>query len=324
MDQNYNQYSQNTQPTPPKKPKKASSGAGKKLITAGIIIAVVFVVGVIFAGTCIRSVPTGYTGILTTFGKVEDSNLEAGVHVIAPWQNIVLMDNRVQKQSMDTQAFSSDIQQVDVRLTVTYTINKSAAANLYEQVGLNYYDSIIYPQLMENTKTVFANYTAEGLIETRDQLATEVTDMMRSDVASYGIDIANVAIENIDFSDSFTDAIEAKQVATQELQRAQTQQQQATLEAEAAAERERIAAQAKAEVAKIEADAEAYSITAKAAAEAEANQKVAESLTDELIEYTQAQLWNGELPTTYVGSSDSLPVLNIGAADAVEATADAE
>ncbi len=324
MDQNYNQYSQNAQPTPPKKPKKASSGAGKKLVTTGIIVAVVFVIAVIFASTCIRSVPTGYTGILTTFGKVEDSNLEAGVHVIAPWQNIVLMDNRVQKQSMDTQAFSSDIQQVDVRLTVTYTINKSAAANLYQKVGLNYYDSIIYPQLMENTKTVFAYYTAEGLIETRDQLATEVTSMMRTDVADYGIDIANVAIENIDFSDSFTDAIEAKQVATQELQRAQTQQQQATLEAEAAAERQRIAAQAEAEVAKIEADAEAYSITAKAAAEAEANQKVAESLTDELIEYTQAQLWDGKLPATYVGSSDSLPVLNIGAEDAVETGADAE
>ena len=316
MDQN---YTQNPQPTPPKKPKKASSGAGKKLAVTGSVIIAVIIILAIFAGTCIRSVPTGYTGILTTFGKVENSNLEAGVHVIAPWQNIVLMDNRVQKQSMDTQAFSSDIQQVDVSLTVTYTINKAAAANLYQKVGLNYYDSIIYPQLMENTKTVFANYTAEGLIETRDELAMKVTDMMRTDVSDYGIDIANVAIENIDFSDSFTDAIEAKQVATQELQRAQTQQQQATLEAEAAAERERIAAQAKAEVAKIEADAEAYAITAKAAAEAEANQKVAESLTDELIEYTQAQLWNGELPATYVGSSDSLPVLNIGAEEVSEA-----
>lgn len=318
MDQNYNQ---NVAPNP-QKPKK--SGAVKKMAVTGAIIAVVFVLAVIFAATCIRSVPTGYTGILTTFGKVEDSNLEAGVHVIAPWQNIVLMDNRVQKQSLDTQAFSSDIQQVDVRLTVTYTINKAAAANLYQQVGLNYYDSIIYPQLMENTKTVFAYYTAEGLIETRDELALKVTDMMRGDVADYGIDIANVAIENIDFSDSFTDAIEAKQVATQELQRAQTQQQQANLEAEAAAERKRIAAEAEAEVARIAADAEAYSITAKAAAEAEANQKVAESLTGDLIEYTQAQLWNGELPSTYVGSSDALPVLNIGAEEAVEADAEAE
>lgn len=320
MDQNYNQT---TVPNP-KEPRKSRSGAAKRLAAAGIVIAVLLVAAIVFAATCIRSVPTGYTGILTTFGKVEDSNLEAGVHLIAPWQNIVLMDNRVQKQSMDAQAFSSDIQQVDVRLTVTYTINKSAAANLYQKVGLNYYDSIIYPQLMENTKTVFAYYTAEGLIETRDELAARISDMMRTDVADYGIDIANVAIENIDFSDSFTDAIEAKQVATQELQRAQTQQQQATLEAQAAAERERIAAETKAEVARIDADASAYAITAKASAEAAANQMVAESLTDELIEYTQAQLWNGELPTTYVGSSDSLPVLNVGAQADVEPTDDAQ
>lgn len=169
---------------------------------------------------------------------------------------------------------------------------------------------------------MFAYYTAEGLIETRDELAMKVTDMMRTDVADFGIDISNVAIENIDFSDSFTDAIEAKQVATQELQRAETQQKQAILEAESAAERERISAQAKADVAKIEADAEAYAITAKAAAEAEANTKVAQSLTEELIEYTQAQLWDGQLPDTYVGSSGSLPVLNIGAEAAVEATAE--
>ena len=92
------------------------------------------------------------------------------------------------------------------------------------------------------------------------------------------------------------------------------------MEAQAAADRERIAAQAKAEVAKIEADADAYAITAKAAAEAEANAKIADSLSEALIEYTQAQLWNGELPDTYVGSSDALPVLNIGADEAENKT----
>ena len=151
---------QNVHPNPSPKPAKGGSALAK-LIAA----AVVLVLLAVLASLC---VPTGYTGILTTFGKVEQSNLDAGVHVKAPWQDIVLMDNRVQKQSLDAQAFSSDIQQVDVRLTVTYTINKSAAAGLYEKVGLRYYDSVVYPQLMENTKTVLANYTAEGLIEKRD------------------------------------------------------------------------------------------------------------------------------------------------------------
>ncbi|MBQ8087339.1 MAG: prohibitin family protein [Clostridia bacterium] len=275
------------------------------VIALGIVILIALVSG------CIRSVPTGYTGILTTFGKVEQSNLDAGVHLKAPWQKIVLMDNRVQKQTLDTQSFSADIQQVDVRETVTYRINSTAAAVLYEKVGTHYFENILYPQLLENTKTVFAQYSAEGLVEHRDALAEQIAERMKEDVGDYGIDIVTVAIENIDFSDRFTDAIEAKQVATQELQRAQTQQQQANLEAKAAAERQRIAAQAEADVAKIAADADAYAITAKAQAEAEANKKIAESLTDALIDYTEAQNWNGQLPGTVVGADGGLPIIGV-------------
>lgn len=280
-------------------------------MTAALVALVVIVV---LAFTCIRAVPTGYTGILTTFGRVEKSNLGAGMQIKMPWQNIVLMDNRLQKASVDTQAFSSDIQQVDVRLTLNYEIDKDAAATLYEEVGTQYYDKLIAPQLLENTKAVFADYTAEGLIEKRDELATRIRDLMATDVTDHGIVIKGVAIENIDFSDIFTDAIEAKQVATQEYQRAETQQQQTTMEASAQAERQRIAAEAEAEVARIAADAEAYTVTAKAQAEAEANRQVAASLTEALIDYVEAQNWNGELPQTYVGSEDALPVLNMDAA----------
>ena len=78
-----------------------------------------------------------------------------------------------------------------------------------------------------------------------------------------------------------------------------------------ASKRQRVAAQAEADVAKINADADAYAIQTKAAAEAEANEKIARSLTEALIDYTQAQRWNGQLPDTYVGASDALPVLNL-------------
>lgn len=302
----------NTQQTAQNRPAKERRHVpGVVKLVAAVAVVVVLAV---LAGSCVRAVPTGYTGILTTFGRVEKSNLQAGMQIKMPWQNIVLMDNRIQKATVDTQAFSSDIQQVDVRLTVNYEIDKTSAAGLYEAVGTQYYDKLIAPQLLEDTKTVFANYTAEGLIGQRDELASRIAQMLVEDVGSHGIVVKGVAIENIDFSDSFTDAIEAKQVATQEYQRAQTQQQQATMEASAAAERQRIAAQAEAEVAKIAADADAYAVTAKAEAEAEANQKIAQSLTDALINYTQVQNWNGKLPDTYVGTSDALPVLNMDAA----------
>ena len=284
----------------------------KKGMTRILVIAACIVLAVIIlVSTSFREVPTGYTGILTTFGRVSDNNLDAGIHLKLPWQKIVLMDNRVQKATISTQAFSSDIQQVDVQLTATYSINKSTAANLYKSVGTRYYDSIVYPRLLENLKAIVANYTAEGLVENRSLLAEEIEGLMITDMNEYGIDVHNIAIEDLDFSDRFTDAIEAKQVATQELQRATTEQEQATMEARAQAERQQIAATAEAEVAKIQADAEAYGITARAEAEAAANEKVAASVTRDLIDYKQAQNWDGKLPSTYMGGSDAMPILSI-------------
>ena len=89
-------------------------------------------------------------------------------------------------------------------------------------------------------------------------------------------------------------------------------QEQANIEAAAAAERKTIAANAEAEVAKIAAEAEAYAITAKAEAEAEANRKIAASLTDELIAYTEINQWDGQLPTYMAGGdATTVPVLDL-------------
>ena len=98
------------------------------LILAGIIASalmkevwsslVAVCLAVILVAGCIAIVPTGYTGILTTFGRVEDKTISAGFNFIAPWQNVVKMDNRTQKVQIQTSAFSSDIQQVDLLLAV--------------------------------------------------------------------------------------------------------------------------------------------------------------------------------------------------------------
>ena len=67
---------------------------GKKLAAVLSIVIAVVIVLIIFASTCIRSVPTGYTGILTTFGKVEDVVLQEGLHFKVPFvQKIVVVDN---------------------------------------------------------------------------------------------------------------------------------------------------------------------------------------------------------------------------------------
>ena len=91
----------------------------------GLIILIIVVAAVIvLATTCTATVQTGYTGIVTTFGKVEDVTLEAGLHFKSPFQSIIPMDNREQKSSFKTEAFSSDIQQVQIDGSINYAINK--------------------------------------------------------------------------------------------------------------------------------------------------------------------------------------------------------
>ena len=80
------------------------------------------------------------------------------------------------------------------------------------------------------------------------------------------------------------------------------------MEAQQTAERQKIKAQADADVAKINADADAYAIRTKAEAEADANEKIAKSITEDLIEYNKSLQWDGKLPGVY-GGGGVLPIL---------------
>ena len=280
----------------------------KKIIT--IITGVLALILLAFSTTSI--VPTGFTGVLTTFGRVEENTLDAGLNFKAPWQNVITMDNREQRLSFTFEAFSSDIQQTSVTGSVNFNINKQTAMTLYQEIGQNYSNILIAPRLYENTKVVFSRYTAENLISSRDNLASEILELMRQDLEQYGINIISISIEDIDFTDAFTDAIEAKQVATQNKLRTETEQEEAIIIAESAAEQRTIAAEAEAEVARIEADAEAYRTQVSSEAEAQANALIAASLSGDLIEYLEVQNWDGQLPDTFVGSSgEAIPVLPV-------------
>ncbi len=299
------------QTKPPAAPRKIRK-PGKAVKPALILVAAVILVLVIY-GCCTAIVPTGYTGILTTFGKVADYTLDAGFHFKSPFQEVTLMDNREQKSAFNTEAFSSDIQQVNVNGSINYNINKTTAMNLFKDVGTGYFQTLVSPRLMENLKAVFSKYTAEELISSREKLSVETREVLSSEMSRYGINIISVSIENIDFTDAFTDAVEAKQVAQQSKLKAEIEQEQATMEAKQAADRQKIAAEAEASVQKINADAEAYAIRTQAEAQSEANRQIAESLTDELISYTQVQQWDGKMPANLAATHRTpLPILARG------------
>ena len=276
---------------------------GKNALASLILTgAIVLSVGAV-ALSCVQSVPTGHTGVVTTFGKVENTTLDSGVHFVLPWQKVVKMDNRVQKQTADLSCFSSDIQEVNLTYTINYQIKKSDAQNIYRTIGVDYYQTVIQPCITESVKVVTARYTAEQLVGKRNELAAAIEDDLADKLLSYNIELVSTSIENMDFTNAFTDAVEAKQVAQQNKLRAETEAEQKVIEAKAAAE-----------VRKVNADAEAYEVRARAEAEAEANRMISESLTDELIQYTYAQSWNGKLPTVMSGGeggSSMIPVLDV-------------
>ena len=273
---------------------------------------VALIVVIILAFSMIKTVPTGYTGILTTFGKVEPNTVSAGVHVIAPWQKIVKLDNRTQKVSVETDTFSKDIQQVKVSLAVNFCIDQATAQELYKTVGVNYYESVVLPRILENVKAVVAEYSAENLVAKRGELSDEILTRLTDDAAAYGINIISISVEDIDFTDEFTDAVERKQVATQNKLAAETEQAQKTMEEQAAADRAVISAKAKAEQDVIAANAEleVTKIQAEAALyagekEAEMNKRIAESLTPNLVKYYYIKQWDGILPKTVLGEDSS-------------------
>jgi regulator of protease activity HflC (stomatin/prohibitin superfamily) len=289
----------------------AQEEGAPKVAGLGMIIVAI----ALFIFSCIGIVPTGYTGILTTFGAVQDRTVSAGINFVAPWQDVITMDNRTQKVEISTQAFSSDIQQVDISMSVNYCIGQETARELYKTVGKNYYENIMFPRIQENVKAVFSQYTAEALIANREILSSAVADLMKNDMSQYGITIISIAIEDIDFTDAFTNAVEAKQVAAQNKLTAETQQAQKTMEQEAEAERAIIAANAKAqqdiiaaqadlEVVKIQADAALYA----GEREANMNERIAAALSDELINYYWIKQWDGKLPSTVLGGDNSFMI----------------
>ncbi|MBO5232226.1 MAG: prohibitin family protein [Clostridia bacterium] len=262
----------------------SKSQKAKKMLYIPIIIAVLGVVGV-FA-SCVVSVPTGHTGVVITFGKVENYTFEAGVHVKLPFSDVINMDNRTQKGSEEMSCFSSDIQEVTATYTLNYRIEKSNAQTIYKTIGKDYYNTVVTPCIHESLKTVTAKYDAEDIIGSRAKLAKEVEDMLASKLKQYNIELVSTAIENLDFTDSFTQAVEDKQVAAQNKLKAQTEAEQKIIEAEAAAKAKIIAAEA----------------------EAKANDTIAKSLNDNILYQQWLEKWDGNLPQ--VAGSDANVIID--------------
>ncbi len=264
-------------------------------ITAAAIVLVIVVV----LCSALTIVPAGHTGVVVTVGKVSDRVLSEGLHFKIPFaQQVVVMNNKIQKTEINSNSVSRDLQTVSSGVAINYHVTQDASAKIYKRIGEQYADTVLQPAIQEAVKAVTAQYTAEELITKRSAVGDEIGQTLSKKVSEYGIIIDKFNIVNFDFSEEFNAAIEQKQVAEQNKLRAETEKEQKIIEAEAEAERKVIAAQA-----------EADAIRQKAEAEAEANQKLNESLSENVLRYQQIEKWDGKYPN--VVSSDSSILVDV-------------
>ena len=271
----------------------------KKLAKHGVIVVIILIALAVLLAKGFTRVPVGSTGIMVTLGRVQDgSTLSEGLHFHLPFlQEIVTMDNRVQKLELDTEAFSKDIQTVSAKLAVNYRLRPESSFSVYKSYGTRFEQNIIVPATHEALKSVSAQYTAEELISKRAESSDKMRDELDAKLTGMGITVTDFNIIDFDFSVDFINAVEAKQVAEQVKKRAATEnetaiaqaereKQVAIKQAEAAAEKVRIEAEAKANAVKLAAEAEAFRL-----------QSINQNLTDLTIRNTLAERWNGKLPS---------------------------
>ncbi|MBP5580565.1 MAG: prohibitin family protein [Ruminococcus sp.] len=218
-------------------------------------------VALLLAANSFTIVPAGNTGVVLTLGEVSANPLSEGFHVKAPFvQTVEDMSNKIQVYETPASAVSKDLQTVSSSIAVNYRLVSDKSPDMYKNVGVDYQTILITPVVQECMKSATAKYNAEQLITDRESVSNEVKTALDSKLNSYGIYIEKFNIVNFDFSAEFNTAIEAKQVAEQNLLKTKTEQEQAKVVAKTEAEKKVIAA-----------NAEAEAILAQAQAQADAN-----------------------------------------------------
>ena len=270
------------------------------------ILIVLLILAIVVLSSFIRIIPEGNVGIVTRLGAARDEHINPGPYFKTPLDSVTNMSTQEEVYTTELVAFSSDMQQVGVSAAVRYALNKEDAVRVYKTIGRNYEEKIIPQATQESVKSVFGHYNAEKLVDMRAQVSAEIMEDLSNTLKMSGLTVAEFSILNMDFSDAFEAAIEAKQVATQEKLKAQTQQEQQTIVAKAEAERQRIAAEIEAE--KIMIAAQAESDAKKLAADAEAYRLQQESayITNEVIQKEMIQKWDGKIPVTFGDTGNNI------------------
>lgn len=258
----------------------------KRKIIFWSIIGVILILITITLCSSISTIPTGYVGIKTRFGKVQESVIEEGFNFKVPFiEKIVKIDCKTQKYEVNTEASSKDLQKVqNIRIVVNYSVDKTKANQLYKNIGKNYQTILIEPAILESIKQGMSQYTAEELITKRNEVSNTIMNLLKEKLEKDGILVSALNITDLSFSKEFDEAVEQKQIVEQETEKAKYELEKAKVENEK----------------KIE----------NAKADAEVMKQQNKEITDEYLKLKELEIqqkiiekWNGQLPTTMMNDN---------------------
>lgn len=254
------------------------------------------------------TIDQGDRGVLLRFGKMVSVE-EPGLHLKLPFiDSIHKMTVRTVKWTLSTSVYSKDIQGAEVKISLNFHLNPSSVGSIYASAGLSYDEKLILPQLLSVSKDVFGRYNAVSIVQAREELTKEIRRALEAKVASYGIVIESVQLENIDFSDSYEKSVEERMKAEVEVQRVKQNLERERINAEMA--RAKAQGEADAKIAKASADAKAIELVGRAEAEAIRAKSEAMKANPDYVRMLQAEKWDGRLPQSIVPSS-SVPILKL-------------
>lgn len=260
-------------------------------VVVGIIIGVVVFIAIIMFAS-ITTVPTGYVGVKTRFGQVQNDTIQEGLNFKVPFiEGIVKIDCRTQKIEHTMEASSKDLQKIsNIKIAINYSVDKQKANVLYREIGKDFNTVIIEPAIFETMKSAIANYTAEELVTKRQEVSNLAQETLTNKLKDKGINVTSLSLTDLSFSKEFDEAIEKKQVVEQQTQQAKYELEKAKIENEK----------------KIE----------NAKAEAEVMRQQNQEITEKTLELKRLEVqqkliekWNGQLPTTTLG--ENVPMLNL-------------
>ena len=187
------------------------------------------------------TVGTGYRGVVLNWDKPTGEVKGEGIYFYNP-VGTSIQDMNVQLQAVEVQAdaVSKDLQQVQTKIVVNYSLDPSKVVDIYDTMRTDYDDRVIGPSVQETIKQQTAKYTASELIEKRSLVHQGIETGLQERLKTYGILVQNVSVTDFKFTDSFQKAVEDKVAAQQALLTAQIQKQTAIQQAEGAAEAQKL------------------------------------------------------------------------------------